>query len=64
VSRWAPSYARHLGHVYGCSEVALYVSMHLIPPVGLVHQRREEGRPVDLDAEEFYQVPELIGVFP
>jgi hypothetical protein len=64
VARWGPSYARHLGHVHGCREVALYVTMHLIPPVGLVHERLESGERVDLDAEEFYEVPELIGVFP
>jgi hypothetical protein len=64
VAHWGPSYARHLGHVHGCSEVALFVTMHLIPPVGLVHQRRQNGEPIDLDAEEFYQIRERIGVFP
>lgn len=64
VARWGPSYARHLGHVHGCAEVSLHVTMHLVPPIGLVHQRQTDGQAVDLDAEEFYQVPELIGVFP
>jgi hypothetical protein len=64
VPRWAASYARHLGHVHGCDEAVLSVSMHLVPPVGLVHQRRRQGQAIDLDAEEFYQVRERIGVFP
>lgn len=62
-SHWGPSYARHLGRVHGCSEVALYVSMHLIPPVDRVERDLNAGTRVDLDAEEFYSVPEFIGDF-
>lgn len=64
--RWARSYARHLGRVYGCSEVEFTTHLHLIPPLGLVRQRMaESGRAgFDLDAEESFAVPEVIGVYP
>lgn len=63
---WGLSYARHLGRIHGCSEVALYGSLHLIPPVERVRQSLEgpESARLDLDAEEFYSVPELIGEYP
>src|SRR5690606_22785642 len=55
-ARWGPSYARHLGAIHGCSEVTLYVSMHLIPPVERVQRALEDPAEggIDLDAEEFY----------
>lgn len=64
-SRWGASYARHLGAVYGCSEVALYGFLHLIPPLDRVQQALEDPAQggIDLEAEEFYSVPELIGEY-
>lgn len=62
--RLAASYARHLGRLHGCAEVAIYVTMHVIPPLGEVQRELAEGRgPVDLDAERYYQTPQLIGVY-
>ncbi len=63
---WGPSYARHLGAVYGCSEVSLYASLHLIPSIERTRQALEgaDGEGIDLDDDEFYSVPERIGVFP
>jgi hypothetical protein len=67
LSRWARSYARHLGRTYpGSTSVTLFVQMHLIPdperlraaPAGPAAAR------VDLDDEEFYSTPERIGEYP
>jgi hypothetical protein len=63
-SHWAPSYARHLGSVHGCSSVTLYVRHHMIPEPEKVQAASAEGKPFDIDAEEFYTVPERIGEFP
>lgn len=65
-SRWAASYARHIGFVHGCDEVRLTVSHRLVPPPGLVAERLEQSgpAPVNLDADEFLSAPELVGVFP
>lgn len=63
--RWVASYARHLGRVHGCEEVVFYVTMHLIPPVGVVQRELAEGaRVVDPDEERFYETPQLMGVYP
>lgn len=64
---WGPSYARHLGRVHGCREVAFFYQMHLIPPLGMIQRRLEEqpdGPPIDLDAPEFYSELQLMGTYP
>ena len=63
---WAQSYARHLGKAHpGASSVSLSVQMHLIPdPARVQQQLRESRRAPDLDAAEFYTVPERIGEYP
>ena len=66
-SRWAQSYARHLGKVFpGASSVTLYVQMHLIPDPERVRESLAGPTParVDLDAEEFTTTPERIGEYP
>lgn len=63
-SYWAPSYARHLGFEHGCSSVTLYVRHHIIPEPEQVQAAYAEGKAFDIDAEEFYTVPERIGEFP
>jgi hypothetical protein len=64
-ARWARSFARHLGKAYpGCRSVTLAVQMHLIPPQDRVRELLRSGEGVDLDAPEFYTVPERIGEFP
>lgn len=62
---WAASYARHLGHVYGCESVVLSIRQHLIPNLGQVREAQEAsgGGTLNLDAEEFYTVPVRIGEF-
>src|SRR5207302_431834 len=63
-SWWAASYARHLGSVYGCSTVTLYVKHHVIPAPERVRVALKSGAAgLDIDAEEFYTVPERIGEF-
>jgi hypothetical protein len=63
---WAQSYARHLGKSHpGAGSVSLSVQMHLIPDPARVNQQlRATGRAPDLDAPEFYTVPERIGEYP
>jgi DNA primase len=66
-SRWAHSFATHLGRVHpGCSSVALELKMHLVPRMERVQHLldRPDAEPVDLDSDEFYSDPQLIGVFP
>jgi hypothetical protein len=66
-SRWARSYARHLARTRGrgCVTVSLFVQAHLVPdPARVLEERTRTGKPVDLDAEEFYTTPERIGEFP
>jgi hypothetical protein len=64
-SRYARSYARHIARSRpGCATVTLYVQDHLIPDPGRVAEGLHAGRAVDLDAEEFFTVPERIGEFP
>ena len=64
-SVYARSYARHLARTHpGSASVTLYSRLHLIPDPRLVQESIREGRPVDLDAEEFYTAPERIGEFP
>lgn len=64
-SAYARSYARHLARSRpGCATVTLYSQLHLIPDPRQVRAASTEGRPVDLDAEEFYTAPERIGEFP
>lgn len=62
----AQSYARHLGKAHpGAKSVTLSVQEHLIPdPARVDRQIRETGRAPDLDAAEFYTVPERIGEYP
>jgi hypothetical protein len=64
-SAYARSYARHLARARpGCSTITLYVQSNLIPDPLVVAQARAGGKIVDIDAEEFYTVPERIGEFP
>ena len=64
-SHYARSYARHLsGARPGCVSVSLSLQSHLLPGLEAVRRSLELGRPIDLDAEEFYTVPERIGEFP
>ncbi len=63
---WAHSYARHLGKIHpGAKTVALSLQLHLIPdPARVEEQLRATGKAPDLDAPEFYTVPERIGEYP
>jgi hypothetical protein len=62
---WGPSYARHLGRVYGCDQVSLFARLHLVPPRDEMRGRLERGETIDLDADEFTtDPPDLIGVYP
>jgi hypothetical protein len=63
---WAQSYARHLGKIRpGARSVTLMLQLHLIPdPARVAQQWRETGKAPDLDAPEFYTVPERIGEYP
>lgn len=66
-SRWAQSYAKHLGKTHpGAVSVALSVEMHLIPdPNEIRRQIDATGKAPDLDdPNQFYSVPERIGEFP
>lgn len=64
-SRWARSYARHLGAEHpGCRAVTLGVRYHLIPDPERVLELREQAGGVDLDAEEFFTPLKRIGEFP
>jgi hypothetical protein len=64
-SVYARSYARHLSRSRpGCASVTLSAQLHLIPDPLRVREALEAGRPVDIDAEEFYTAPERIGEFP
>ena len=62
---YARSYARHIARAHpGASSVALYTQLHLIPHPQAVRDAIQAGKPVDLDAEEFYTAPQRIGEFP
>jgi hypothetical protein len=63
---WAQSYARHLGKAHpGARSVTLTLQMHLIPdPRRVEAELRATGKAPDLDAAEFYSVPERIGEYP
>ncbi len=65
-SRWARSYARHLGAAYpGASVVRLTVQQHLVPDLVALRELAGPMSPLpDVDDERFYTVPELIGEFP
>lgn len=66
-SRWARAYARHLCRTRpGCASVTLRVKMHRIPDLHEVGARLESrrGPRVDIDSEEYYDVPQWIGDFP
>jgi hypothetical protein len=62
----AQSYARHLGKTHpGARSVTLTVQAHLIPDPRRVAELWRTGRKApDLDAPEFYTVPERIGEYP
>ncbi|MDR3638117.1 MAG: hypothetical protein P4L84_30205 [Isosphaeraceae bacterium] len=65
-SRWARAYARHLCRTRtGCSSVTLHVKMHRIPDLHELGARLESNRGgrVDIDSEEYYDVPQWIGDF-
>ena len=66
-SLWARSYARHLARTHpGCSSIALYTQVHLIPDPERVREALATPgvRRIDLDAEEFFTTPERIGDYP
>jgi hypothetical protein len=64
-SAYARSYARHIAKGRpGCATVTLYAQSHLIPDPRQVRELLAAGRPVDIDAEEYYSAPERIGEFP
>jgi DNA primase len=66
-SRWAHSFATHLGRVNpGCSSVTLRLEMHMVPKIERIKEMldRPSLGPIDLDSEEFTTAPERIGVFP
>jgi hypothetical protein len=63
-SAYAQSYARHLARSHaGCASVTLYGQVHLIPDPRQVHEAIAAGKAVDIDAEEYFTAPELIGEF-
>jgi hypothetical protein len=63
-SRWAADYARHLCRDNpGCAGVELHVQMHLNPTPGQLYEAAIRGRPLDLEADDFYTVPVRIGAF-
>jgi hypothetical protein len=67
LSRWAQSYARHLGKINpGATSVTLSIEMHLIPNAEQIRrQLAETGKTPDLDdRDQFYSVPERIGDYP
>ena len=62
---FARSFARHIARSNpGSVVVTLYTQLHLIPHPQVVRDALEAGKPVDIDAEEFYTAPERIGEFP
>ncbi len=64
-SPYARSYAKHLAKSHpGAATVTLHSQVHLIPDPRRIGEARESGKPIDIDDEEFYTVPELIGEFP
>jgi hypothetical protein len=64
-SAYARSYARHLARSHaGCASVTLYGQVHLIPDPRQVYEAIAAGKAVDIDAEEYFTAPELIGEFP
>jgi hypothetical protein len=65
-SRWAQSFARHLGRTHpGARSVILSIQEHRSPdPARVVDELRRNRRTPDIEAEEFYTVPERIGEFP
>jgi hypothetical protein len=66
-SRWAHSFATHLGKANpGCKSVELEIKLHLVPRLERVRHLMEsaDSGPVDLDSDEFYSDPQLIGVYP
>ena len=64
LSRWAQSYARHLGKTHpGATSVTLSIEMHLIPDLEQIRRQiAETGKSPDLG--QFTSVPERIGDFP
>jgi hypothetical protein len=60
-AHWAPSYARHLGRMHGCTSVTFLLKRHLIPDPARIVTAESEGRPAGIDDAEFYTVPERIG---
>lgn len=65
-SRWGPSYARHLcASTPGCTGVTLRVQQHLVPDlVRLGQMAGPGGRLPDVDAPQFFTVPEVVGDYP
>jgi hypothetical protein len=65
-SRWAQSFARHLGRTHpGARSVTLSIQEHRSPdPARVLDELRRTHKTLDIDAEEFYTVPERIGEFP
>lgn len=66
-SKWARAYARHLCRTRpGCTSVTLRIKMHRIPDLHEVGTRLEShrGSRVNIDSDEYYDVPQWIGDFP
>jgi hypothetical protein len=65
-SKWGASYARHIAYDHpGAESVTLSVQMHLIPDLARVHESQQRGgKPIDLDADEYFTTPERIGEYP
>lgn len=64
-SRWARSYARHLGHVYPeARSVTLRLTDHLNAGAAELVANAEAGRPaIDVESDRYYTVPERVGEY-
>lgn len=61
---WIRSFAKHLCRSNpGCTRLELLVGYHRIPNLASVVQEASAGKRVDLEREDLYDVPQLIGVF-
>jgi hypothetical protein len=63
-SYWARSYAKHLCRAHpGCSRVTLTVEKHRAPELSTVIEAASEGRTIDLDDEDLYDLPSWTGAY-
>jgi hypothetical protein len=66
-SRWAESIAHYLAAGEpGCQGVVIRLQMHRNPSPGQMIEAAQSphAKPLDLDSEEFYDVPHLVGDYP